>query len=160
VNYWRVAEYWPKTRVDLVDDSGPPFPTEKIKPFSDWAAAWDVEGAIAPGCAECADGNVSAIFPYYAKTYPKARFAFLSHDHDYVISLFFGMSEADFATELADVTTKLFEGTPNAKAFEVSGAEHTMLGDLSTTSNGHDLATWLSDMESDSAAWTTVHPGD
>lgn len=158
LNYWRFKKYFASTRVDLVDDSGPPFPTDKMAYFSSWLAAWDLQGGVAPDCADCANGNISAVLPFYSKTYPEARFSLLSYDHDFTISLFFGLSEDEFAAALADVTTKSIDPLSNMKAFEVKGTNHTMLGDLTTTSNGKDLGSWLTEMESDAATWTTVRP--
>jgi hypothetical protein len=158
INYWRVKKYFGKTRVDLIDDSGPPFPNDEMTYFDTWVAAWDLQGAIAPDCTECANGNISAVLPHYSKTYPDARFSLLSYDHDNVISLFFAISEAEFATTLESVTATQIDKTTNVKAFEVAGTEHTMLGNIATTSGTTVLATWLSDMESDSASWTTVRP--
>lgn len=158
VNYWRAKQYWPTTRVDLIDDSGPPFSPDKMAYLPTWAAAWDLAGALDPDCTECANYNFPALLASYTKKSPESRFALLSYDHDYVISTFFNLSEAEFSVALADVTEKQFTTNAKVQAFEVAGTEHTMLGDLTTSSHGKDVGTWISDMESDAATWATVKP--
>lgn len=160
LNYWRFKEAFGAVRVDLVDDSGPPFPNDKMGHFAEWVAAWDLLPAIAPGCAECANGNVLGLFGYYSKTYPEARFALLSYDRDGTISRFFDLAGTEFATTLAEVTTKYIDPLPNMRAFELAGTSHTMLGDLGTKGGLVELGAWLGDMESDAASWTTVKPNE
>lgn len=158
LNYWRYRQYFGQTRVDLVDDSGPPFPPSKILPFPLWLAAWDLQGALPAACTDCANGNIAALFPYYAKTFTDARLALLSYDQDEVISFFFQLKQSDFQATLADVTTNVFDQSSNGKVFEVAGTTHTMLGNLKTKSGSRTLGPWLGEMVNDAATWTSQKP--
>ena len=158
INYWRVAKAFGSVRVDLVDDSGPPFPTDQMAYYPQWVPAWDLEGALPPDCAECAGGNIPKIMPYYAKTYPNSRFALLSYDQDGTISFFFNLQQNDFQYQLGLMNAATFDPNANTKYYEVAGTTHTMLRDLAAVSATPALATWLEDMVSDSASWASVKP--
>jgi hypothetical protein len=164
VNYWRFKNaFGSSMRIDLVDDSGQPFPVDQIKTYPAWTASWDLGAAFDPGCDGCG-ADPSKLFPYYLKTYPDARFALLSYDQDGTISTFFGLDGPTFASTLATVTSTQFDGQPNARVFEVSGTKHTMLinsstgGNLQTTSGTMVLADFLNAMNSDSATWASQKP--
>ncbi|AKV03136.1 hypothetical protein AKJ09_09799 [Labilithrix luteola] len=159
VNYWRVAKaFGSAVRVDLVDDSGPPFPNDQIGYLSDWADAWDLFGALPPGCAEC-KSDLTASISYYATTYPKSRFSLLSYDQDGTISQFYGLDGAAFQTALTGIVSSRYNA-PNAKAFVVKGKQHTMLRTLGVTSGAANttLSAWLTSQTSDSADWANVTP--
>lgn len=162
LNYWRFKAAFGATRVDLVDDSGPPFPIDVISNWSEWVAAWDLYGNIDPGCTACREGDkadkITELLPYYAKTNTGARFSLLSYDKDPTIRQFFGISPGTFKTTLEEITKAQFDTLPNAKAFEITGETHTMLGDLTTKSGDKELGAWLTDQVSDSATWATVRP--
>ncbi len=155
VNYWRVQKEFGSVRVDLVDDSGPPFDQKYIKNFGAWKKAWNLGPAMAPGCVAC-QANVNAVLPYYAAAYHASRFALLSYNHDPTISIFFGIIPGQFAGGLGELTSKQIEPSTNVKYFVVDGYEHTMLGNLSTTSQNVQLGAWLTDMVSDNPEWASV----
>jgi hypothetical protein len=134
INFWRVHyAFGGKTRVDLVDDSGPPFPASKMKFYADWNAAWDIDGALPPGCPACKTEIASALGYYFAK-YPSSRFALLSYDQDNVISQFYALTGPDFAKEISALVDTTFVSSSNGRAFVLPGASHTMLGTLSVSS--------------------------
>lgn len=157
-NYWRVHEaFGGKVRVDLVDDSGPAFSSSKLPYLAAWKEAWDLEGALPPGCPECKTDLANA-FPYYLKTYPGSRIAFLSYTEDETIRQFFAMSPAEFSAALTELRTTAFEPSTNGRVFYVTGAQHTMILDLSTASGGTTVGAWLTAMQDDAATWTSVTP--
>lgn len=130
LNFWRAAyAFGPKMRVDLVDDSGPPFPAAKIKFLADWRAAWNLDAVLPPGCPEC-KVELKETFPYYVKKYPKSRFALLSYTQDQTISQFYQLDGEGFEAELLKLATTF--QTSNSASFIVPGNKHTMLGDLHT----------------------------
>ena len=158
VNFWRVQEAFGKSiRVDLVDDSGPPFPTSKTKFFAEWNAAWDLNGALPPDCAAC-QTDLGATLPYYLQTYPSSRYALLSYTEDGVIRQFYQMSAPDFSAALEDLGTTTFDPSANARMFVVAGSEHTMLGNLAVETGGTSLSKWLEAMQSDDPSWSTKKP--
>lgn len=172
LHFWRTQyAFGSNVRVDLVDDSGPPFPNDKMTYIDTWRTAWNFDAALPPGCAECKT-DLSQVFPYYIKKYTKSRFALLSYTQDGTISKFYSLAPADFETDLIEVVTGPFASSKSA-AFIVSGSKHTMLGDLSTASGaaespdggsdagpinetGTKLSTWLTHMTSDDPTWQTV----
>jgi hypothetical protein len=158
VNFWRVSHaFGTKVRVDLIDDSGPPFPSDKMKYIASWKTAWDLDAALPPGCDSCKD-DLTTTIGYYSKQYPKSRVALLSYDKDSVIRRFFDLDESAFSTTLTSVVSEAFDGTPNARAFVVSGDKHTMLGALSTSTGSVTVASWLATMQDDSATWASTKP--
>lgn len=159
VNYWRVANaFGSAVRVDLIDDSGPPFPNDQIGYLDQWAEAWDLFGALPPGCTDCKN-DLTASISYYATTYPKSRFSLLSYDKDGTISQFYGLDGAKFQTALNGIVSNRYN-TDNAKAFVVAGTTHTMLRTLGVTSGAANtaLGAWLTSQTSDSADWANVTP--
>lgn len=185
VNYWKTQYAFGKVRVDLLDDSGPPFPPAKTKYLADWTAAWDLIGALPPGCTACSTDFANA-FPYYAKKYTSSRFALLSYTRDGVISTFYSLVPTDFEVELNNQLATSFT-QPNTAAFIVAGEKHTMLGDLSIVTGGTStvvpldagadagddagdagtttvitggtkLTGWLSEMVGGAPSWKTVGP--
>jgi len=177
LNFWRAQyAFGPNVRVDLLDDSGPPFPASKMEYFEDWKAAWKLEEAVPPGCDACKTELANAL-PYYLTKYPASRFALLSYTRDNVIAQFYALSGADFEAGLLDLVTASF-GRSNAAAFIVPGNKHTMLGNLSIVTgaessapdggtpdgddagapgvNGTALSAWLSQMVGDHPEWKTV----
>jgi hypothetical protein len=129
LNYWKAAYVFPKIRVDLVDDSGPPFPADKIRFLTSWREAWDLDGILPPGCKECKT-ELKETFPYYLKKYPKSRFALLSYTQDQTISQFYQLDGPGFEAELLKLATTF--QTSNSASFIVPGSRHTMLGELRT----------------------------
>jgi hypothetical protein len=157
INFSRVQKAFGATRVDLVDDSGPPFEQGNIPLFGAWKSAWNLEDAFPPDCVECRD-NLAAITPYHAKTFPNSRFAFLSHDHDKVISAFFVTLEPIFAGELGSLESQRFDPLANSKYYVVAGSDHMMLFDLTTTTANQPLWQWLAAMHGDDPTWKSLTP--
>jgi hypothetical protein len=158
VNFWRVSHaFGTKVRVDLIDDSGPPFPSDKMKYIASWKTAWDLDSALPPGCDSCKD-DLTTTIGYYSKQYPQSRLALLSYNKDTVIRGFFDLDENAFSSTLTSVVTDTFDSTPNARAFVVNGDKHTMLGALSTATGSESVGAWITRMQDDSATWSTTKP--
>jgi hypothetical protein len=103
-NYDQVQEaFGQKTRVYLLDDSGPPLPTEQMAPCLQerWRYVWSLdaimpEAKLCPGCRDpYHDVGMMGLVEYLAKKYPSRRFAVLSSVHDGVIREFFGFGLDD-----------------------------------------------------------------
>lgn len=159
INYERFKKAFGTVRMDLIDDSGPPFPNADIASYADWSAAWDLTTAFPAGCTNCAT-DVTQLFPYLSKTYPDAKFALLQYDQDHTIRQFFGTASADvFHTQLDSVISTQFDPTTNAKVFEVDANAHEMLFEINTVSSNdatpETLAAWLTEMNGDAATWAT-----
>jgi hypothetical protein len=181
INFWRAQyAFGSNVRVDLLDDSGPPFPSSKMKYFADWKAAWKLDEAVPPGCTDC-KVEIANVLPYYLNKYTGSRFALLSYTRDNTIAQFYALSGTDFEAGLLELVGSHF-GRPNAAAFLLPGTKHTMLGDLTLAAGGEaaspdggtsdageeagapagppvgatTLSTWLTQMVGDDAAWKTV----
>lgn len=158
-NFGRVQRaFGTAKRVDLVDDSGPPFPASQSAYLAEWQAAWDLASAAPPGCSACA-GDPAAALPYYLTAYPKARFALLSYVDDSVIPQFYSMGSAQFSSALNELVATTFDPSSNARAFIVAGSGHTMLRSASPAASGTvPLWRWLTTMMDDTATWSTARP--
>ncbi len=158
VNFWKVSHaFGTGVRVDLIDDSGPPFPSDKMAYLPTWKSAWDLDGALPPGCEACKIDLTSAI-GYYSRQYPESKIALLSFDKDSVISRFFNLDATTFSTTLGSVVSGTFDVTPNARAFVVSGTKHTMLGTLSIAGSAGTVGAWITEMQNDGASWASKTP--
>ncbi|MBX3232737.1 MAG: hypothetical protein KIT84_43450 [Labilithrix sp.] len=156
INYWRVQDAFGATRVDLVDDSGPPFESGHIPLLGAWRSAWNLDAALPPDCAGCKE-NLAAIPAHYAKKYPSSRMAFTSFDQDKTISLFFVTPQPLFASRLRGMAETRLAPLVNFRFFIVPGTEHTMLDEpLDLESGTTALGDWLTTMKADAPAWTNV----
>jgi len=153
--YDRFARAFAPTRVDLLDDSGPPIPAAKSVYLSQWNESWDLFSAFPEGCTDCR-GEPAKVVPYLARTYPASRFGLLSYDQDGTISRFYSLDGPGFRAAIKDIQATQFAPLPNGRLFVASGTQHTMLGNLGTTSEGVVLSTWLRQMATDDAAWANV----
>ncbi|HVH45667.1 MAG TPA: pectin acetylesterase-family hydrolase [Labilithrix sp.] len=164
VNYWRVKQAFGNRQVDLINDSGPVFSQVNMPLYPLWKATWNMEPALPPGCTACKT-DIRSIYSYYSQTYPFSRFALLSYEQDPTISFFFQMPQSSFTEHLRDVTTNTIAPLHNTRFFVTSGAGHTMLRALGTTSvtksihpwhsqaTSIELGTWLNQMVDDSWRW-------
>ncbi len=157
LNWERVANAFPRARVDLIDDSGPPI----RPPDARWLAirdGWNLQ--FPAGCAGCRD-NLEELFTYYGTRFPPpARLALLSYTNDPTISTYFGITTDQFRTELLDVAHRRIDPIANAHVFVAEGTSHVLLTGLATLRGpgGVALLDWLTQMDSDDAAWTSVRP--
>lgn len=157
INYWRFQDAFAPTRVDLIDDSGPILEQADMPLYPIWKQAWNMDGALPPGCAGCKT-NIAALPAYYSSKYPASRLALLSYELDNVMSLFFLQTQQGFAGNLKAALATKIAPRPNMRYYLTSGSGHVLSGDLQRTSGGVKLATWLGEMASGSPAWGNVAP--
>jgi hypothetical protein len=103
-NYDQVQEaFGPKTRVYLIDDSGPPLDTAQMSPCLQerWRKAWSLDDIMPPAaqCPGCRDPyhdvGMMGMVEYLARKYKNRRLALISAVHDAVIREFFGFGLDD-----------------------------------------------------------------
>ena len=158
-NWWQAQEAFGATRVDLLDDSGPPLPAPYLSDGlqGQWRAAWNLNATLPEGCAEC-QTDLATIFSFYAKNLPNNRAALLSYDHDNVISSYFQITQAQFAEGLGVLEGQM-DGYSNFRYYSVTGSKHVLLSDpASINQNGVGLLPWITQMVTDDPAWTNVKP--
>ena len=159
INWDQTQAAFGSARVDVVDDSGPPFAPPAMR-WSTLRDAWNLQ--LPAGCPTCRD-NLSSLVDYYSTRYGSDhRYALLSYDHDGTISTYFGLTGDQFNTGLLGMETQ-FDGEPNAARmhyFVLPGTNHTMMGDPASamSADGTTLISWLQQMVSDDPAWHDIHP--
>jgi hypothetical protein len=155
-NFDRVQTAFGATRVDLIDDSGPPMVPAGGR-WDQWNAAWNIQ--FPPGCAECRT-DFGAALDFYTRTYGSGhRFALLSSTQDATISTYMGYSPAEFQTRIEALYTQ-HAGQQGMGFFYVNGTTHTMLGNVTDfhTASGTQLLDWLTQMVTDDPAWQNAGP--
>lgn len=161
INYPQARATWPAAKSYLVDDSGPVFVGDALKPFlkDGWAPAWNLAGSLLVNCPECKDGDWSLAYTRLSTTLPNDRMALLTTEEDGTISGYTLQNAAEFKTNIYDLATKRFDPTMNFKYFIQTGNTHTMLGNLSKhTTGGVNVKDYLSRMINDDPAWTSIKP--
>jgi len=156
-NWWSVKDFFPRARVDVIDDSGPP-----VDPVGDrwvaWQQTWGVE--LPDGCIDC-DQRVGAIIEHAQRTLAaQGRFALMSYRNDAIISAFMGLAPWDFERRLADLADDIDDRNDGAiNYFFVDGALHTfmILGfDGVRARNGLPLWRWVEQMIDGDPDWGSV----
>lgn len=160
-NFWRVQDAFGSTRVDVINDSGPPLPAPYLSDAreKEWRDAWNLDAALPPNCAECLT-DLDALFTYYATNYTKGRAALLSYTKDNVISAFYGpIPTSQFEEGLKVLTSTRLDGISNFRYYYLPGENHVLLSNPDNVSmNGVVLKTWLKQMVDDDPAWANVSP--
>lgn len=160
LNYDLVHSYFPKSKLYLLDDSGPTLIGDAIIPQerAAWFGAWNLtstQGSVCPTCL----GDLSALPKALAAKYPTDRMALLSYTQDGVIRTYFGQTEAEFQANLYSLAASKLDPLPQARYYFVTGTGHTFLGKPSaTTAQGVPLWTWITQFVNDDAAWTSTKP--
>ncbi len=159
VNYPTFRERWPRSQGFVIDDSGPPLPTDGgplvIQPG---LTAWGLSELLPTVCddAVACGRNLSLALKSLLGRYPDNRFGLVSWSADPVISAFFGLSSSRFPVLLDELIASVIEPAPNARAFVKSGSGHTLFGEPTTEQAGVSLATWVGQEVEGSGAWATV----
>lgn len=141
-NYQQVAQAFPGTVVDLLDDSGPFLEDPYLATCQQEAIEqlWAVDRTILQACGTDCGTPGSALMGdsiHLARLYPHAAFGLLSSEGDSTTSSFFGFGDlgcnawqplipAQLTAGLLDYEAKLAP-YPNAGAFLFPGTDHTSL---------------------------------
>jgi hypothetical protein len=142
----------------LIDDSGPPLPNGVI-PSSQLALMftnWNLGALLDPQCS-CRNGFEPAL-QAVTQRFPSDRVSLLSFEQDSVIPSYFGLTAAQFQTDLNATATGAIVPAANARSYFVSGSGHVMLFAPRSISQGVTLTTWLAEQVGDSTTWTSEAP--
>lgn len=154
LNFHRFRTAWPTTRIDILNDCGPPVnPLGSI--WKDMLSTWKLE--LPPGCTGCAD-EPSKLLPYLSTAVGTGRMALLDFTQDKTIRSFTGRLLAqDFEQQIAAI--KAATG-PRQRMYIVAGDDHVLLKQdpLPVASSGVGLYTWLTRFATDDAAWAHEGP--
>ena len=154
LNHHRFKTAWPTTRIDLLDDCGPPVqPSGSI--WQDMQAAWKLE--LPPGCAGCA-ADVGKLLPHLASTMGQGRFALLEYTEDKTIRSFSGkLVPQDFTNDVLAIRNAM---GPRQRAYLIDGDSHVLLkqNPLPVAPSGVTLSTWLTRFATDDVAWAHEGP--
>ena len=158
--YDEIRGGWPTSTGYLIDDSLPlflaaDFPAVMRDAFF---AEWHLGGAVDAECGDCA-ADLSHIYGAIGRAFPDDRRAFLTLTVDTVVRQFFQQTEAEFTAAMNRVNTGAM-GPAGFESFIDEGAGHVLLFAPANyvTGEGVDLNTWLGQMVTDDAEWTSVAP--
>lgn len=159
-NWWQTQNAFGGVRVDLLDDSGTLLPPDVLPAGStlqaQQATAWNLAATVPP-CSACGT-DPSAVYDFYAKAYPTHRGALLSYSADSVLPSFYGITTAQFTTGLDEILANRFAPNPNLQAFVFGGSGHVLFFSPLLAQNGVTVQTFVTQMVTDSSAWTTEKP--
>lgn len=157
LNWDRALDAFPRARVDVVDDSGPPFPPPHFAPalLADWGGAWGLAATVPADCPTCAT-DLSAHVAHGLARARGGRIGLLSSVGDAVIASYLGLDAVGIGRGLAALSRNAPVGFG---AFLVPGDGHVLLGGP-FIAGGQDAFGWLTHMLSDDAAWGSVGPDE
>jgi hypothetical protein len=137
------------TRVDLIDDSGPPL---TVKGGSNNTATFTAWGFVAPaGCDPCT--KFADVLAHDRALQPSSRFGFLSFTHDPTISADFGYTLDEYATVIEDLAASI-DKDPQARSFlDTTEQSHVVMSDPALTTQ---YLPWLTQMVTDDPAWAAT----
>lgn len=165
-NWAQTQKAFGNVRVDLIDDSGPILPSDTQAegfgvhlPGGEAYTNWNLNAALPTGCATCPT-ETEALYSYIATNGPAHRSALLSYTQDTVIPSYLGITTSEFTTGLDELVSSEFSSFANTAYFFVGASGHTfLLNDSATnTANGVMLQQFLTEMITNSPAWTSEHP--
>ncbi len=156
IHWWRVADAWPRARVDLVDDSGPPVTPPAFR-WSQWQRAWNLQ--FPPGCTMCSE-RLESLVEYYTQRFRlPARMALLSYLQDRTISGYFSVQPNAFEAQLRALGRDQLNPSANARYFYAAGSNHVLLGSPNLRgADGTTLGAFLQQMLNNDPAWRSVGP--
>jgi hypothetical protein len=161
VQYDRIERAFPKAKVTLIDDSGPPLPPDVLAPClqQQWADLWGLEEVMPRGCPDCLPsqgGGMANLARYLGEAHPDQRFGLVSSTADTTIRFFFGFGADECAPDFIDIPAMTFEaGLVDLRdqylqkwgTFLIDGStEHVWLGgnaNLQKSVDGVSLIEWL-----------------
>jgi hypothetical protein len=119
LNFSMVQDSFGDVRVDLLDDSGPPFDDQGMAPCVQkrWRDQWGFANSLPPDCTECKStdgGRLSKLSDFLLRKHKKSNVAFISTMQDEVIRLFFsvGLANCQNYDTANPVTIVLLQGDP------------------------------------------------
>ena len=149
LNYWQWVDAFPATRVDLVTDSfalvfadGPEWRYDLHAP------------KVPPACATCAT-DYRTVYDFNAQiAAPGARIAVLDSENNFTLDL---VTSGRYTPGLEALQARL-DPLPNTKYFVANGNVHILMqyaldSSLTDINGGQKVATFLDEMQSDSAVW-------
>jgi hypothetical protein len=154
VAWYRFREAFPGTRVDCLNDSGPPVDIMASR----WEAmigAWSVP--MPSGCPECLE-SLSNVTAYYQRTATDGdRFALLQYTEDNTIRTYTGLSASQMSAAVNGLVPE-FAATTSHRIFVLEGSEHVVLGRADRMSGGESAHAWVRAFATDGAGWDNVTP--
>lgn len=157
-NYATIRGALHSTETYLIDDSGPPLPNGVI-PSSQLAlmfSNWNLGALLDPQCS-CRNGFEPAL-QALTQRFPSDRVSLLSYEQDSVIPADFGLTTAQFQTDLNTTVSGAIAPAANARSYLVAGSGHVLLFASGSITQGVTLTTWLAQQIGDSPAWTSQAP--
>jgi len=158
LNYDLVRRTFPEARMYLVDDAGPLLEGSAVSDDlrNAWITSWNIGGLIDGLCSGCR-ADFSLLHTTLTKRYPNDRMALMSSWQDGTISFYFSLTAAEFQTDLMLMINDRLVPTRTFCDFVIAGAQHTLLGTMTTsTASGQVLEPWLDTMINDGAGWVSV----
>ena len=154
-NWWRFKRDFAGVAVDAASDCGVAV-TPGNGRYAQWLTAWQTE--IPAGCADCATSMTSVLTGQLAR-FRGDRFAQMAYTNDMVLSTYYGVSGAEFATLVRALDTRLAMES-NARTFIVTGTNHVMAGGYATirSSDGTALSAWLGQWATGAMGWVSKTP--
>ncbi len=153
LSFDRVADAF-GTRVDLLDDSGPPI-VAKNGTQNGLLAYW---GYQTPGNCAAPCNSFEKVLDAARQRQPGSRYGFMSFQSDPTISTDYGYSLAEYAT-LLDDTVNAWPADGGMRAFIVTNEErHVVMSELLLAPQ---YLPWITQMVNDDPAWENItyqHP--
>jgi len=114
VNFDRIARAFPKARVTLLDDSGPPMPDDVLAPClqQQWSDLWGFDDTLPQDCDECfpsSGGGMSGLARFLGEKYPKHQLGLVSSTGDLIIRFFFGYGNDQCMPQTINIPAAQFE---------------------------------------------------
>lgn len=160
MNYPDLRRTWPDARMYLVDDSAPLLVGDAMSPTlrSAWTSAWDLSPVLTQICGDDAcEDDLSVVHASLAADFPSDRMALLSSRQDRVFASYVGLSGDEYQAQLELLASEVLAPSGAWQPFFVDGDTHSLLFDpTSAASNGVTLQSWLTQMVTDSDAWTAA----
>ena len=119
--------------------------------------AWNLGATLPAGCTACASTGLTALYAYYAATYPGDKAAFLTYENDWVLPWFFDITATQWLHALAEDFAKV-DSHPAQHYFEAPGYGHILFFSPSLTARTTSVQTWLTQFTTDDPAWGDVTP--
>jgi Pectinacetylesterase len=161
INWDQTQKAFGSVRVDLIDDSGTFMPPDIASGGSGNIAlaisVWDLASIVPSDCTTCIS-DPTTLWGYYAQKYSDHRAALLSYTLDTTLPTYYGISTTQFATGLGELLTSEFTPNPSLHAFVDNGMGHVLFFSPTLMSGTATVQSWVTQMVTDDAAWTTVDP--